>query len=242
MNHTLSNLVKVYATGDHSAVRACLQGMSQDTLIAVTTDLLTTYFNDTNSSTLREWVTATICGYTHESRKMGYNGYRHDGISSKIQHCEVKPRNCVTSPGKARPVLNGIGVFNGYTHKRFHKDRKENPMLLLSGFVDGRLIYILEVPFNSPGIVKSLGEKVRHFLPDGDVTSRYIIGGAMITFNDYKDSPDLRIPYVVSLEKLEELCEARPRRITQKILDFLLSRAYPGQSRLFTGGRRRKTG
>ena len=235
MNHALLNLITVYATRDHAAVRACLQGMSQDLLIAVATDLLTAYINDKNSSTLREWVTATLCGYKHEARKLGYNGYRHDSFGN-IRHCEVKPQNCDTSPeGGSRRTLNGGGHFNGYTHKRFKKDRRENPTLLISGFVDGRLVYILEVPFNAPGIVKAIGEKIRRFLPDGDVPGQYAIGSANFTLDDYKDSPDLKIRYVEPLEKLEERANMRPRPITSKLLAFLAGRKYPGQSRLFPG-------
>ena len=230
MNQALSHLITTYATRDHAAVRACLEGMSRDLHIAVTTDLLTAYLNDKNSSTLREWVTATLCGYEHESRKLGYNGFRHDSFGN-ILHCEVKPQNCETSG--TRRTLNGGGHFNGYTHKRFEKDRRENPMLLISGLIDGRLVYVLEVPFNTPGIVGALEKNLRKFLPKGDEPSHYVIGGAKFGFDDYKDSPDLKIQYVEPLEKLEERANQRPRLITAKLLNFLLDRAYPGQSRLF---------
>ena len=233
MNHALLNLITTYATRDHAEVRACLLGMSKDLHIAVTTDLLTAYFNDKNSSTLREWVTATLCGYQHQPRKLGYNGYRHDSFGN-IQHCEVKPQNCDTSSGgDSYRTLNGSGNFNGYTHKRFKKDQRENPALLISGFVDGRLVYILEVPFNTPGIVKTIAKKMDHFLPDGDKTSHYVIGGANFAFADYKDSPDLKIRYVEPLEKLEERANTRPLTTTLTLLNFLRERAYPGQSRLF---------
>lgn len=242
MNQTLNTLVTVYATRDHAAVRACLEGMPRERLIAVVIDLLTDYFNDKNSSTLREWITATLCGYEHDPSKLGYDGSRRNGRGG-VQYCEVKPRNCITSPdGGAKPVLSGGGSFNGYTHKRFEKDRKENPTLLMSGFVDGRLIYILEAPFNTPGIVKSVGEKMRRLLPDGDAPSRYVIGGASFAFDDYKDSPDLKVRYVAPLEKLERLADAKPRPITMKLLNFLLEREYPGQSRLFPKKRKQGRG
>jgi hypothetical protein len=39
---------------------------------------------------------------------------------------------------------------------RLKRDKKENLNILVSGFIDGKLIYIIEFPFNCPSFVKCL--------------------------------------------------------------------------------------
>ena len=53
MNATLSKIIKSYSTDKHSKYISELHNLSKDRLIAIFTDLLTTYINDKNSSTLR---------------------------------------------------------------------------------------------------------------------------------------------------------------------------------------------
>ena len=57
MNATLSKIIKSYSTDKHSKYISELHNLSKDRLIAIFTDLLTTYINDKNSSTLREYLT-----------------------------------------------------------------------------------------------------------------------------------------------------------------------------------------
>jgi hypothetical protein len=73
VNKDLQEAIKIYATGSHKELNAFLLDKSKDNLIAIFNDLLTTYINDKNSSTLREYVTTVICGYHHSEAKIGYN-------------------------------------------------------------------------------------------------------------------------------------------------------------------------
>ena len=56
MNEDLLQLIQDFATKEHTEINQSLFGKSKEQLIATLTDLLTTYFNDLNSSTLRETV------------------------------------------------------------------------------------------------------------------------------------------------------------------------------------------
>ncbi len=76
-----------------------MNGLSKPSLIALFIDLLTLYFNDKNSSRLRELTTLWVCGFQPNTEKLGYNGYR------------IKPQN--TDDPKKK--LNGGGSFNDYT-------------------------------------------------------------------------------------------------------------------------------
>jgi len=74
MNKELVESIKIYALKEQVELNNYLFGKSKNTLIAVLTDLLTIYFNDKNSSTLREFVTVSLAGYKQLEGKIGYNG------------------------------------------------------------------------------------------------------------------------------------------------------------------------
>lgn len=55
------------------------------------------YINDKNSSTIREFITVALAGYTHKEGKIGYNGFKQDAfITGKTIKCEAKPKNIDT--------------------------------------------------------------------------------------------------------------------------------------------------
>jgi len=64
--------------------------------------------------------------------------------SSIKEWCEVKPQNTNSTKKK----LNGGGSFNDYTRERFEKDLKQDPTILTSGFVEGKIIFIFEFKFD----------------------------------------------------------------------------------------------
>ncbi len=100
MNQELANVIKIYSTGSHSELSNYLLGKSKDTLIGMLVDLLTMYINDKNSSTIREFITVTLAGYTHKEEKIGYNGFKQDAfIPGKTIKCEAKPKNVDTLKG-----------------------------------------------------------------------------------------------------------------------------------------------
>jgi len=101
MNQELANVIKIYSIGTHKELGEYLLGKSKDNLIGALVDLLTMYITDKNSSTIREFITVTLAGYTHKEAKIGYNGFRQDAfISGKIIKCEAKPKNINTEEFK----------------------------------------------------------------------------------------------------------------------------------------------
>ena len=152
MNQDLAQIVICYATKPHKELSELLLSKSKDNLISSLTDLLTAYINDKNSSSLREFITVVISGYQHNSKKLGYNGFKQNStIGGESIACEAKPKNIQTDgyeQRKSKPKFNGEGGFNDYTIERLKKDAKENLNILSSGFIDGELQYILEFPFS----------------------------------------------------------------------------------------------
>lgn len=230
MNIELANAIITYSTKTHKEYNALLLDKSKENIISCFTDLLTTYINDKNSSTLREFITVTIGGYKHHEGKLGYNGYRQSTIISATndyEFCEVKPKNFdsnelakyYSGKRKNKPAkLNGGGNFTDYCHKRIDKNKIDNPNMLVSGFVDGRLIYIIEFPFNSPSFVAYLQKQVNARFPNGDISGQYIRSVAF----DYKvyinDNPTIRV--FVDKQELLHYDDCIAKELFNKLKDF----------------------
>ncbi|MEW6027755.1 MAG: hypothetical protein AB1599_10755 [Planctomycetota bacterium] len=206
MHSELADVIITYATKPHKELNSLLLDKSKDQLVSLLTTLLTIYINDRNSSTIREYITVSLAGYTHIEKKIGYNGFKQSThITGKPLYCEAKPQNINTENNKAikHPrKLNGGGNFTDYTHKRLKKDKSGNPNMLVSGFVDGELIYILEFPFKHKTFVANLNKQLQRHFPKGDESGRFL-RSANFDFSDYVDCPALKVVYL-SKEKLDK--------------------------------------
>jgi len=213
MNIELANVIKLYATKSHKELNAYLIEKSKDVIIALLTDLVTTYINDKNSSTLREFITVVLAGYEHSEGKIGYNGYKQNSIlAGKPIQCEAKPKNFDTSQlekvksgeRKTKPAkLAGNGNFSDYTFKRLARDLKENLNILVSGFVDGKLIYILEFPFSHDAFVAKLKKQLKNKFPNGDKSGMFL-RSANFYYGDYTNCKELRILFLLDKKELQE--------------------------------------
>jgi len=172
MNQELLQIIKLYTTSSHKKLDNYLLDKSKSTLIAVLLDLLTIYINDKNSSTIRELITIILAGYKHSGGKIGYNGYKQSiSIPGQIIKCEAKPKNYDThSKAKSPAKLNGYGNFSDYTYQRLKRDRNEKKLnVLVSGFVDGKLIYIFEFPFNHKTFTNQLMKQLKKDFLDAKI-------------------------------------------------------------------------
>lgn len=235
MNQELANVIKIYSTGTHQELSSYLVGRSKDTLIGILVDLLTIYINDKNSSTIREFITETLAGYQHKEGKIGYNGFKQDAIiPGKFIKCEAKPKNVDTEEfekykrgeRKTNPAkLNGGGNFTDYTPARLQRDKREKDLnMLVSGFVDGKLIYILESPFNSSDFVKNLELKIKQWqrkLKGSTTVKGQFLRSADFDYRDYIKSPALKIVYLLNKAELSKYKEY----ISKDFYDFLEKRA-----------------
>lgn len=198
MNRELAEIIKIYATGTDKDLSEYLLGKSKSNLIGVLIDLITMYINDKNSSTLREFITVTIAGYNHTESKIGYNGYKQNVYGKPIM-CEAKPKN-VKSDGRRK--LNGGGNFTDYTYERLKRDLKENLHMIVSGFVDGKLIYVIEFPFRCEDFVKKIAEQLKRRFPKGDVPG-YFLRSANFDYRDYIRCKEMKIVFLLPKSELE---------------------------------------
>ena len=220
MNQELKELIKDYATRKHEEIHTNLVGKSKSNLVGILLDLLTTYFNDLNSSTMREQVVAFVAGYVPNEEKLGYNGYRHNTLTGKIEHCEIKPSNVRSdSTAKTPKKLDGGGNFTDYSWGKFERHKEENPTMLTAGFVDGRLIYILEFSFNEQSFTSRLQEQLERRFPNGDISGQYL-RSASFTFNHYKDVGSLNPVFILPNQERDKV-KARISRNFNQFLEGL---------------------
>ncbi len=200
MNNELSEIVIAYATKPHKELNAFLIDKSKDQLVSLFNDLLTIYINDKNSSTIREFITIALAGYTHNNKKIGYNGFKQSvEIGGEPINCEAKPKNINTEDNKTKKSprkLDGGGNFTDYTPERLSKDLKSNLNVLTSGFVDGQLIYILEFPFSAKSFVKRIKATLIKRFKNKKREKGTFLRSASFTFQHYKDCKDLKAVFV----------------------------------------------
>ncbi|MDR2905141.1 MAG: hypothetical protein LBU73_04210 [Helicobacteraceae bacterium] len=203
MNKDFQEAIKICATGSRKELNGFLRDKSKDNLIAIFNDLLTTYINDKNSSTLREYIRVAICGYRRHESKLGYNGYRQTTIGGKTKYefCEVKPKN-ISGKEPAKGKLNAAGNFTDYTWDRFDKDYENNPNMLVSGFVSGKLIYIFEFEFRTKSFVERLRKLLENKFPNRVRKSRDYLRSASFDYKNFTYDPNTKIHYLASKEEL----------------------------------------
>ena len=127
--------------------------------------------------------------------------------------CEAKPRNFDTEAierfergeRKSKPSkLNGGGNFTDYTFEKLERHRKEKDLnMLVSGFVDGKLIYILEFPFNYLKFVEHLEEQLQHRFPKGKDIAGQFLRSANFYYKHYFNCPELKVVYLLEKDKLQ---------------------------------------
>lgn len=230
MNKELAAVLKIYSTDAHERFTNRLVNSSKETLISLFTDLLTTYINDRNSSKLREYVTVVIAGYEHSEGKIGFNGFKQNSIvGGEPIACEAKPKNFNTEDLRAhqegkrsKPAkLNGGGNFTDYTYPRFKKDKKKNPHILVSGFVDGKLIYVLEFPFKTKSFIAKLEKQLRKQFSDKiHIKGRYL-RSASFGYQDYIYSNGIKVIFLLSQKELG----AQRMYFSKKFFNFLYEKA-----------------
>lgn len=109
---------------------------------------------------------------------------------------KYKRRERKTIPAK----LNGGGNFTDYTPARLQKDKQEKDLnILVSGFVDGKLIYIIEFPLNSLDFVRNLENKIKNWqrkLEGSKSIKGQFLRSADFNYKDFIKSPNLKIVYL----------------------------------------------
>jgi hypothetical protein len=79
----------------------------------------------------------------------------------------------------------------------------DNVKMLVSGFLDGKVLFVISFNYNSPEFVKEVERHLIKHLPDGDITSRYV-RSVKFNYKHFMTSDSLKIEYLVpELSKFE---------------------------------------
>lgn len=147
---------------------------------------------DKNSSSFREGVTLGVLGKKQSVTKLGYD--------SDEEPIEVKPKNISSNSNKR---FDGSGNFSDSTWARHKKYVSDNVKMLVSGFLDGKVLFVISFNYNSPEFVKEVERHLIKHLPDGDITSRYV-RSVKFNYKHFMTSDSLKIEYLVpELSKFE---------------------------------------
>tara|TARA_B100000963_G_C22636245_1_gene677782 strand:+ start:4353 stop:4946 length:594 start_codon:yes stop_codon:yes gene_type:complete len=143
-------------------------------------ELYNEYMADSNSSSLREQITAAVAGCKTIPGKLGRDAIDINGIEK-----EIKPKNYT---GKR---TNGSGCFNDYTRNRYERDLSVNLPIISSLFAEGMLIYVVEFKFDS--ISNRLNDQIVRICEEQG--NRYVRSCSW-TYAHWIDDPDLIVHYI----------------------------------------------
>ena len=153
-------------------------------------ELISEAANDDNSSTFREEITLDMCNYENSPGKLG-----EDGVDpTNGRKVEVKPQNGHKKNGRRKP-MNGGGQFTDFTHQRVEKYKENDILMVVSGFYQGKLKFIVQFDFNSPHFLEHITKKVCKSLPDGDESGKYC-RCASFGWNQWKHAENLKLMYL----------------------------------------------
>ena len=156
MRNTLEEIVLKYSHGD-----------TELTSVEVDKDhfkeLLIKYLNDKNSSTLRQDIMCEVAGVKSNPNKLGYDG--------KDTTDEMKPNNVDTTNPKSKK-LSGGGNYTDMTFKRHNAFCDQDAQIHIGGFVDGKHIFQITVPYRE--MITHFENQLMKRLPNGDQPTQYL--------------------------------------------------------------------
>ena len=216
MDDSLKDMIRKFPVSSPDAFKSHLEGLGKPYLVKSIAELMTMYYNDLNSSTLRELLVVLEAGFEPNPGKLGYDGERTDPETGRKTFCEVKPVNI--RPDSANPKkLSGSGNLGDYSWAKFARHKKENPVMLVAGFVAGKIIYIFQFPFNTAGFTARLEAQLQGKFPDGDRTGIYL-RSANFGFQHYAQSAVLETRCYVTRVDLDGRFKGR---ITRPVREHL---------------------
>jgi len=183
MRSNLNRILDIFFTSPEHLV-PFLQEMEKQVLVDCFADVLHRYANDMNSSALRELFVLFKAGYEPRTKKLGYNGHAPDG-----RPCDVKPINIRSTSGDK---LNARGNFSDFTYERLERYLADDVIMLVSGFIDGRLIYILRFPFSY--LETELRRQLDRYFQTPRQPGQYL-RSASFSFKHYQNCPELQVLY-----------------------------------------------
>jgi hypothetical protein len=167
-------------------------------------NLMLSYLNDDNSSSLREAITCYVCGYVWNTKKHGV-----DAIDYKTKKpIECKPK--IHKKTEKSKYCTGGGCFNDMTLKRVEKYLELNVQMLCSIFSNNRLIYVVEFPFSE------ISQIIKDKMVNRKEESR---SSPSFSYTNYMHLDNLKVHYfdLKSINKYECLSKQHLKLLLERI-------------------------
>lgn len=144
--------------------------------------------------------TVTMAGYIHRPNRFGFDGF--DDVRGT--YCEVKSSSKIINKDLLRKFIegevtqrsefidnpiDGRGVFSLFTNDAYQRYMSEEVRMLISAYVNGVLMFIVEFPFKHP----TFRHHIRRMLDSDKSTRAKTIS---FGFNQYKDCKDAKLLYL----------------------------------------------
>jgi hypothetical protein len=167
-------------------------------------NLFLCYLNDSNSSSLREVITARVAKCNWSSKKHGLDGT--DVKTNKGK--EIKPKSGQSTNldknGK-KQKCGGGGTFNDFTLKKCNQLKEENVDIICSLFYDSILMFVVEFPFSV--ISDFIENKLKNNLERTDLVRPRSVSFSHANYLNY---PDLIVHYINIKNIKKTNCISKP--------------------------------
>lgn len=158
--------------------------------------------------------TTTMAGFIHNPQRFGFDGF--DDV--RKMYCEVKSSSKIINKELLRKFvsgqlsqrnqfvgnpIDGRGIFSLFTHDAYFRYSTENVQMLISAYVNGVLMFIIEFPFSHPTFDRHIKRMLGEPRTDGDKHPR----AKTISFgySQYKDCKYAKLLYLTTDENLKVL-------------------------------------
>jgi len=149
--------------------------------------------------------TVITSGYIHEPARFGFDGrdevrdkYCEVKSSSKIINKELIHKVCTGQIIKKNELIDnpidGRGIFSLFTYKAYQRYLDVEVKMLISAYINGVLMFIIEFPFDHPTFKNHIKRMLENSFPNGDLPGRSKTIG--FAFNQYKDCKEAKLVYI----------------------------------------------
>jgi hypothetical protein len=162
----------------------------------------------TKDSEWSELHTITTAGYIHNPKKFGFDGFDE----SRGVHYEVKSSSKIIDRGLIKKFadgtivkrnefihnpIDGRGVFSLMTHDAYQRHLNHPVNMLVSAYINGVLMFIIEFPFSHPTFNEHINRILEKALPGGDSPGKSKT--VSFTYSQYKDCKSARLVYMTQV-------------------------------------------
>lgn len=199
----------LFATLNNYSLHTVLEDSGQGSLDKRKTERIAT-----KDSEWPEIHTITTSGIIHNPNKFGFDGYDeardiHYEVksSSKIVDTDLIQKFACGELHKGTKLvdraIDGRGIFSLLTHKAVAILDQPNVNILVSAYINGVLMFIIEFPFQHQEFRDHIKNSVLRAIPNGDESGR----GKTVSFlySQYKNCEEARLVYLTGLKNLKLL-------------------------------------